>query len=77
MAKRWKAPDLTEVVTSDLRAILFWAEYGVGRALSGSYSDEIENIIESYAKHLHMYLPRAKFGKYMGLPHKHKAVKRG
>lgn len=79
MAKRWKAPDLTEVVTSDLRALLFWAEYGVGRAVSGSYAEEIEYIIESYAKHLHMYLPKPRFGKYLDAPaaraRKNRAVK--
>lgn len=54
--------DLTEVVTSDLRALLFWATVGVAKAKGGSFRD-IENIIESYAEHLKFKTPfKPKFG---------------
>jgi hypothetical protein len=39
--------DITEIVTSDLRALIFWANVGVGESVSGSYH-EIEEIIRSY-----------------------------
>lgn len=43
---------ITEVVTSDLRALLFWAGVGVADATGGAYGEEIEAIIESYAEHI-------------------------
>jgi hypothetical protein len=53
--------NLTEVVTDDLKALLFWASVGVRQSKGGAYEAHIENIIESYAKHLKLQLPRAKF----------------
>jgi len=47
---------LTEVVTSDLRALLFWASVGVAKSYSGSYQD-ILHIIESYAEYLGFKCP--------------------
>jgi hypothetical protein len=46
--------DITEVVTSDLRALLHWAAVGIGLSNGGSHEHEIENIIESYSEHLGM-----------------------
>lgn len=53
---RARREEITEVVTGDLRALLFWANVGVAKSTSGSYR-EIDNIIESYAKHLNFPLP--------------------
>jgi hypothetical protein len=39
------------VLKSDLRAILFWASFGISQARSGSYRDA-PNIIDSYARHI-------------------------
>jgi hypothetical protein len=52
---------LTEVVTTDLRALLFWANVGVAKstATAGSYGAEINDIIESYAEYLGFKLPYA------------------
>lgn len=47
----------TEIVTSDLRALLHWASVGVHQSKGGSYQHEIETIINSYAKHLKFQLP--------------------
>ena len=45
-----KVTGLTDVVTSDLRALLFWATVGVRNSRGGSGEKEIGNIIESYAE---------------------------
>jgi hypothetical protein len=55
------AEGIVEVVTDDLRALLFWANVGVRQSKGGAYEDDIANIIESYAKHIRMQLPRTKF----------------
>jgi hypothetical protein len=47
--------EITEVVTSDLRALLFWANVGVAKSTSGSYQS-INDILESYADRLHFKL---------------------
>lgn len=53
---------LTEIVSDDLKALLFWATIGVTRSIDGEYSNEIRDIIESYSEHLHFKLPhRPKF----------------
>lgn len=52
-----KRDGLTYVVTSDLRALLFWASVGVSANSDGAYGDTIENVIESYAiDHLKMQI---------------------
>ena len=50
-----------EVVASDLRALLFWANVGVGKSASGSYGSHIEEIIRSYASFLSFKITRAHF----------------
>lgn len=57
-----KQPPITEVATCDLRALLFWAGVGVRAHKIGSYSDIIEDVIESYAKHIKFQItPPARF----------------
>lgn len=63
--RKWKAPDVIHITTTDLRAFLFWAAFGVENAVSGSYSENIAELIHSYAKYLHMSLPRPRFGKLL------------
>ena len=41
--------DSTEILKSDLRALLFWASIGIRSARGGQYQDDIEHILESYA----------------------------
>ena len=48
---------ITDVVTSDLRALLFWANIGVAKSTAGSYGADINSIIQSYATYLHFTLP--------------------
>ena len=50
--------DLIDVVTSDLRAILFWATIGVTESRGGSREEEICDIIESYAEFIGFRLPK-------------------
>ena len=52
-----KTKDLTEVVTTDLRALLFWATIGVTKSRGGYQQSEIEHILESYAENLKFKLP--------------------
>lgn len=40
------------VITTDLKALLFWASVGVSKSRGGSYEEDIENIIESYSDYL-------------------------
>ena len=54
MAKK----EITEIIVSDLRALLFWATIGISKTKGGAYQDTIEDIIESYAKHFEYQLPR-------------------
>jgi len=49
---RDKQKPLTEVVTSDLRVLLFWANVGKKKCKGGYRYDEIGDIVESYAKHI-------------------------
>ena len=49
--------DLTDVVTSDLRALLFWATVGVQNSRGGAYEKQIGEIIKSYSKHLKFTTP--------------------
>jgi hypothetical protein len=46
----------TEVATSDLKALLWWAAIGVSKSNWGSYQD-IVDVLESYAEHLKFTLP--------------------
>ena len=48
---------LTEVVTSDLRALLFWATIGITKSRGGFQESEIGHIIESYAESVKFNLP--------------------
>lgn len=55
--ERCKAsPEITEVVTSDLRALLFWASVGIAKSKSGSYRD-ICNILSQYSEDIKFTLP--------------------
>jgi hypothetical protein len=56
-----KRNGLVEIVTSDLRALLFWANVGVRQSRGGAYEEEILEIIPSYAEHIKFNLPRTKF----------------
>lgn len=49
---RGKGQEVTEVVTSDLRQLLFWAGVGVSMSTSGTYGNTIEQVIDSYAQHI-------------------------
>lgn len=61
---RSKQPTITEVSTSDLRALLFWAGVGVRNSTSGSYGANIEEIIASYSEHIKFKIhPPARFRK--------------
>ena len=51
-----------EVVSTDLRALLFWANVGVGLSKAGSYSSIIEEVIRSYSSHMNFNLSRNTFG---------------
>ena len=42
--------NLTEVVTGDLRALLFWATIGMRKSRGGAYADELDYIIKAYSK---------------------------
>ena len=53
--------DCVEVVTSDLRALLFWANVGVGVSFSGSRDKDILNIIESYSEYILFQIQYRKF----------------
>ncbi len=55
--------DCVEVVTSDLRALLFWANVGVGGAFSGSRDRDILNIIKSYSEYILFQIKYSKFKK--------------
>jgi len=50
-----------EITASDLRALLFWANIGVGKSVNGSYGSNIEEIIRSYASTLSFKIIRARF----------------
>ena len=52
-----KVKDITEIVTSDLRALLWWATVGMRSAVGGSYENEVDDILESYAKAIGFKLP--------------------
>lgn len=56
--------DCVDVVTTDLRALLFWATVGVNGAVNGQYGSEIEEIIRYYSEHLGIKTNKANFGKY-------------
>jgi hypothetical protein len=61
-----KPPLTVEVAKSDLRALIFWAEWGICRARSGSYAwleNELPHISKTY---LGKSCSRPKFGKYCG-----------
>ncbi len=49
----------------ELREILFWAAYGVGKAHRGSYADTIRPVVKKLAKHIHFQLDVPEFGKYL------------
>jgi len=74
-----------EVVATDLRALIHWANYGVSKARGGSYEDEIKYVIESYAEYLGMQIrledfmaaPEFKKQKKCGKKVKIKAAKGG
>jgi len=52
-----KIADPMEIVVSDLKALLFWATVGVRKSRSGSYGNEIIEIINSYAEYVRVELP--------------------
>ena len=49
--------DFVEMVSDDVKALLFWATIGMSKSIGGQYEKEIRDIIESYAEHLHFKLP--------------------
>lgn len=49
---RGKNKEQVEISSKDLKALLFWATVGVSKSHGGSYEDEVENIIQSYADYL-------------------------
>lgn len=54
---RGKDKEFIQVITGDLRALLFWSAIGVSRCRGGAYEEEIANIIEDYANNLAFELP--------------------
>ena len=46
---------IVEIVTTDLRALLHWACVGVSQSRGGSYQNDIENIIDQYARDIGFY----------------------
>lgn len=49
---RGKGRGDVEILTTDLKALLFWASVGVSKSRGGSYEADIENIIESLLDYL-------------------------
>lgn len=47
-----------EVVTSDLRALLFWAAIGMENSRGGSYESDLEDILSSYAEYIGLKFDR-------------------
>lgn len=61
---------LTEVVSSDLRCLLFWASVGVHLSRGGYRQEEIPSILERYASELLFELPySATFAAQEGMSH--------
>jgi len=52
-----KSKPLTEVSTSGLRALLFWATIGVTKSRGGYRDNQITAIIDHYAREIHFQLP--------------------
>jgi len=58
------SPNITEIVTSDLRALLFWASIGIAKSQGGSYQ-EICNILAQYSEDIGFKLPyKPEFGSF-------------
>jgi hypothetical protein len=49
---------ISQIVTSDLRALLFWAAIGMRNAKGGAYADDLINILECYAEEIKLTFDR-------------------